>query len=68
MSKQRGASKENTPKKLNIICPWCNAPYTAEMIADDLGAGGCDTCGPEVYGAIDIICTNCKKLVYRKEI
>lgn len=58
-------TKENTFK---IICPWCNAPYTAEMNDGLSAAAGCPTCGDaSISGTIDIICTNCKKLVYRKE-
>ena len=56
--------------KLNIICPFCNQQYTGEMKEALYSSDGCDTCGfgSEAYGTIDIICSNCKKLVYRKEI
>lgn len=55
---------------LEIYCPFCNGKYTAKMVADLHSADGCDTCGygDNPYGNIDIICENCKKLVYRKEI
>lgn len=57
-------------KELKILCPFCNAPYTAEMEKQLYVGGYCETCGPnqdDFTGTIDIICSNCKKLVYRKE-
>lgn len=56
---------------LKILCPFCLVPYTA-LMEDSLygyASGGCDTCGPdtEIEGSIDIYCSNCKKLVYKKE-
>lgn len=61
---------EDVVKELKIICPFCNAAYTAEMVDELEIAGGCDTCGDDgdIYGTIDIICSNCKKIVYSKEI
>jgi len=55
-------------KELKIICPFCNAPYTAEMV-DNLSIGeGCETCGSgSCSGSVDIKCENCKKIVYSKE-
>ena len=50
---------------LKIICPFCNAPYTAKM-EEELYAGGgwCDTCdiGTEISGEIRIICEKCKRV------
>lgn len=53
-----------------IFCPFCNDKYTAKMVEDLKSSEGCDTCewGNEPKGNIDIVCENCKKLVYRKEI
>lgn len=53
--------------ELKIICPFCNAPYTAEMANDLYAADGCETCGPEIEGSVIITCSNCKKVVYKKE-
>lgn len=58
-------------KELKIVCPFCNAPYTADM-KDNLYSSegyGCDTCGGggSVEGTFEIVCTNCKKVVYKKE-
>lgn len=52
-----------------ILCPYCNSPYDARMIAEiEFSGYGCDTCGPSSPdGALEIYCTNCKKLVYKKE-
>ena len=55
--------------ELKIICPFCNAPYTADMNTNyERLSSGCDTCG---YGAehtenIEIKCNNCHRLVYTK--
>lgn len=59
-------------KKLKILCPFCNAVWTAKMIGDLE-----DTCREDSYGNVDygeprgkieIICEHCKKVVYVKEI
>lgn len=52
-----------------ILCPYCNAPYTAEMLLEVYeSGGGCDTCGPDSADVlIDIKCSQCKKTVYKKE-
>lgn len=55
-------------KELKIICPFCNAPYTAEMEANFNIGEGCETCrSGSCSGTVDVICSNCKKLVYSKE-
>jgi len=54
-------------KELKIVCPFCNAPYTAEMEDDLYIAGNCETCCTGVTGSITINCSNCKKVVYKKE-
>ena len=56
--------------ELKILCPYCNATWTAEMEAELIASSaGCDTCG---YGAyteyeITIKCQNCQRTVYTKE-
>lgn len=56
--------------ELKVLCPYCNEVWTAEMKEELESAEGCDTCGygNEPTGNIDIICSHCGKLVYRKEI
>lgn len=58
----------NQPKEeLKIICPYCNAPYTATMETDFDYSRGSEETG--IYGeeiTIEIFCSNCKKLVYKK--
>ena len=54
-------------QELIIKCPFCNADYTAEMKDSLYAAEGCDTCGPDMGGSFEIICSNCKKVVYKKE-
>ena len=57
-------------EEFKIICPFCNVPYTAEMKIELSNIGsGCPSCG---FGAgatmmINITCSNCKRVVYRKE-
>ena len=52
-----------------IICPFCSAEWSAEMVEDLEVSGGCDTCGDvDISGTIDIKCSNCKRVIYRKEI
>ena len=58
-------------ENLKILCPYCNAPYTAEMLETlDICEGSYtpDCVGSKIIGKIDINCSKCKKLVYRKEI
>jgi len=55
--------------ELKILCPFCSAPYTAKMLWDieEYGAG-CATCGPESADIkLEIVCSNCKKIVYKVE-
>lgn len=54
---------------LKIICPFCNAPYTADMLVDlDESTSCCETCGPDpVSVKIEIKCSNCEKVIYVKE-
>lgn len=53
------------------ICVFCNTPWTDDMIRvlDVEASGGCDTCGYGFYvsGSIDITCSNCKRLIYKKD-
>jgi len=57
-------------EELEIYCPFCNGRYTAKMVEDLSSAEGCDTCGSagESTGSIEIVCENCDKVVYKKEI
>ncbi len=51
-----------------ILCPYCNAAYTAKMEEEIEFESGCDSCSYGRGGDISIICTNCKKVVYKKEV
>jgi len=58
-------TEENT---LKILCPFCNEPYTAEMLIDLEEGNDCDTCGGDSADlTVEIKCANCKKIVYKKE-
>ena len=48
-------------------CPYCNALWTDDMIKLEVNkGGGCDTCGtPDTV--LEIKCSNCQKLIYKKE-
>lgn len=55
-------------EKLVILCPFCNAPYTAKMEAEFNYSMGSEWTG--IYGEeklVKIYCDNCKKLIYTKE-
>lgn len=56
---------------LKILCSFCNAVWTAEMIEElEDNGSGCDSCGygSGVTGEITINCSNCNRVVYKKEI
>ena len=64
-------AKEEAPVEFKILCLWCNAVWTAKMVATlEFTAGHCSTCGygEEKSATIDIYCKNCERLVYRKEV
>jgi len=54
--------------ELRVLCPYCSEAFTAKMEEALSYSQGCDTCdhGSRLYGNIDVFCTNCEKLVYRK--
>lgn len=59
--------EDSEATELKILCPFCNAPWTARMAADYSYSMGSEWTG--IYGeelTVDIYCSNCKKLVYRK--
>lgn len=60
--------EKKSTEELKILCPFCNAVYTAEMLEDLDAAGGCPTCSVGISGEIVIKCDHCKKIVYVKEI
>lgn len=52
---------------LKIVCPFCNAPYTAKMETSFDYCCGSEMTG--IYGeevGVEIYCSNCNKLVYKK--
>jgi len=58
------------PDKLNILCPYCSAVWTARMEENLLDvSSGCHSCG---YGGsatirVEIRCDSCERIVYVKE-
>ena len=63
--------KVEKEKKLIILCPYCNKPYTSKMkhkLFLSEGSYTPDCVGSKMVSSIDIYCSNCKKLVYKKEI
>ncbi len=57
------------PEEIKILCPFCSAPFSAKMLLDlESTTEGCSSCGygAEASVAINIYCTNCARLVYRK--
>lgn len=55
-----------TEKDFKIICPFCNAAYTAEMELELDRGSGCPSCGSDPEATVEIKCTNCQRIVYRK--
>lgn len=48
-------------------CVFCNAPWTPEMIELVELSGYCETCS-DSERVIDVFCSACSRLVYRKEV
>jgi endogenous inhibitor of DNA gyrase (YacG/DUF329 family) len=68
-ARKGGMMEEKT--ELKILCPYCGKPYTAEMLHKlwlTEGSYTTDCVASRMDSSIEIICTNCKKLVYKKEI
>jgi len=55
----------------DIICIYCNKPWTQDML-DYLHFADCsytpDCVGAEFRNSVDIHCDNCHKLIYKKEL
>lgn len=50
-----------------ILCPFCSAPWTDDMVKIWHETSGCQSGGYDTEAYLDITCGNCKRLVYRKE-
>lgn len=48
-------------------CPYCNAPWTPEMVELIEESGYCASCA-DSQRVIDVFCAACTRLVYRKEV
>lgn len=64
--------KSGFAKDARPLCPFCSAPWTDDMIrvfdVDAQHGYGSYDFGPEDERAtVDITCTSCKRLIYRKE-
>jgi formate-dependent nitrite reductase cytochrome c552 subunit len=57
--------KEPIPQPLT--CVYCNAPWTPEMIEMIELSGHCTSCY-DSQRVIDVFCSACTRLVYRKEV
>jgi hypothetical protein len=53
--------------KLKILCIYCKKPWDAKMKLDYNITTTCDTCGTSGEFFVEVYCSNCKKLVYKKE-
>ena len=50
-----------------IICPFCNEPFTAEMEAEFYYSTGSEWTGMyDESVTVEIKCSKCKKLIYKK--
>jgi hypothetical protein len=57
----------NPPAEPPPTCVYCNAPWTPEMVELVVLSGYCSTCA-DAERVIDIFCSSCERLVYRKEV
>lgn len=62
---------EEKDKIRKIMCPYCSAPYTGDMlhqlwVCDESYTPGCTSA--RAVSRIEIKCRGCKKIVYVKEI
>lgn len=53
----------------NPLCPYCRKELEDATVSELYTTEGCETCGwgSETYGVIEVYCSHCKKLVYKKE-
>ena len=51
---------------LQILCPFCNAVFSMDMDDELNKSVGCETCGVDYNWQLEIVCTNCSKVVYKK--
>jgi len=61
----------NQQSKLKILCPFCRQPYSAKMLHElESIDAGCPSCGYGVSATVTvkIICDNCERIVYAKEV
>jgi len=68
----------DTSQELKILCPFCNAPYTAKMemwmseIGDcqtsDCGCSACTGENTRTRAKLIVKCENCQRNVYIKEV
>jgi len=55
----------------NIKCVFCGSTFTKEMLKDfNIINEGCSSCklGREVSAVVEIVCADCGRVVYRKEL
>lgn len=50
-----------------ILCPFCSAPWTEDMVELWGWGGSCDTCDYGSGAEVKITCGSCNGLIYRKE-
>jgi hypothetical protein len=59
--------KKTDPIPVPMTCVYCNAPWTPEMVELVELSGYCSTCA-DAERVIDVFCSACTRLVYRKEV
>lgn len=71
MGVQRFAAREwldfDAPIPQPLTCVFCNAPWAPEMIELVELSGYCSSCS-DAERVIDVFCSACTRLVYRKEV
>lgn len=65
--KETKEEKEYKKNLESILCVYCSAPWTKDMLKAYSHGGGCDTCGYGEMIKITIDCHKCHKTIYTKE-
>lgn len=64
-AEEKGAFTAGFQSEARPICPFCNAPWTDDMIDVEVDLESYDS-GASCHADLDIICSSCDRLIYTK--